>query len=114
MPTGEPQTTHTSLSVCSAASTRSWTSRSLSGGKGPVTGQISTPTDGSARIASMIFRPRQSPTGCPPLSTGLATLRNSGIHWCSSACLASDSGGSLSPASVARSAKWAPVPPEIE
>lgn len=75
VPTGEPHTTHTSLSVLSAASTRSCASLSLIGGKGPVIGQISTPTSGSASIASMIFRPRQSPTGWPPLSTGFATFR---------------------------------------
>lgn len=114
VPTGDPHTTHTSLSVCSAASTRSCASLSLIGGKGPVIGQISTPTPGSARIASMIFRPRQSPTGWPPLSTGLATFRYSGIHWCSSVCLPEDSVGRESPASLARSAKCAPVPPEIE
>ena len=43
VPTGEPHTTHTSLSVASAASTRSWASLSLIGGKGPVIGQIRTP-----------------------------------------------------------------------
>ncbi len=62
----------------------------------------------------MIFRPRSSPTGWPPLSTGLATFRNSGIQVCSSACFPDESVGSESPAAVARSAKCAPVPPEIE
>ncbi|SCG07318.1 hypothetical protein GA0115255_122411 [Streptomyces sp. Ncost-T6T-2b] len=77
-------------------------------------GQISTPIDGSARIASMIFRPRQSPTGWPPLSMGLATFRYSGIQVCSSACFSGDRAGRVSPAAVARSAKCAPVPPEME
>lgn len=114
VPTGEPHTTHTGFSVVSAASTRSRASRSLIGGNGPVIGQTSTPTAGSARIASMIFRPRSSPTGWPPLSTGLVTSRYSGIHWCSARRVRSPRAGSRSPATVARSAKCAPVPPEIE
>lgn len=111
---GEPQTTQISLSVRSAASARSRASLSLIGGNGPVIGQIRTPMDGSWRIDSMILGPRQSPTGWPPLSIGFATLRYSGIHWCSSCCFASDSEGRVRPARVARSAKWAPVPPDIE
>src|SRR4051812_33735595 len=54
VPSGDPQTTPTGLSVDLDTSTRSATNRSLSGGKALVIGTTSTPTAGSATSASRI------------------------------------------------------------
>ena len=62
----------------------------------------------------MIFGPRQSRTGAPPLSTGFETRRYGGIHSCSCTCEALVREGSSSPAAATMSAMCAPVPPEIE
>ena len=75
MPTGEPQTTKSGLSVVAAAATRSSLSLSAMEGTAPAIGHSNRSTLGSASIVSMIFGPRQSLTGGPPLSTGLETRR---------------------------------------
>ncbi len=75
VPTGDPQTTKIGLSVVLAASTRSSHSLLPIEGSAPVIGHRSRSTLGSASIVSMIFGPRQSRTGAPPLSTGFETRR---------------------------------------
>src|SRR3954451_6428839 len=111
--TGEPQMTQIGLSVVSATSTRSRARGFDIDASAPVIGQMIRSTFGSATMASRILRPRQSADGAPPLSTGFDTRRYEGIHSCSCVCVAFVRLGSRRPASEARSARCAPVPPEI-
>ena len=72
---GDPHTTNTGLVVVRDTSTRSRVKRSDIEARAPVMGTITASMLGSATMASRILRPRSSPEGAPPLSTGFDTRR---------------------------------------
>ncbi len=75
MPAGAPHTTKIGFVVACAAAMTSRVSGSLNIATAPVIGTITMSTFLSAKIASMIWRPRRSATGGPPQSTGFETRR---------------------------------------